>query len=765
MTKYFFQIAILLIVTTGSLAGQNMTISGYIKDAKTGEALIGASVYVTTLQTGTAANVYGFYSLTIPQRDSVGIVFSYVGYQPQIKKITVKENVVLNIFLESRSDTMNEVVITSDSPTDNIEKPQMGVIDIPIEMIKELPAILGEPDVLKVIQLLPGVQSGAEGTTGFYVRGGNSDQNLVQLDGATVYNPNHLFGLFGTFNTRALNDVVLIKGGFPAQYGGRLSSILDITMKEGNDKKFSGGGGLGLISSSLTLEGPIKKEKGSFIVSGRRSYLDYVLKPFLPKTNQTTYYFYDVNAKANWAFSGKDRIYLSFFKGLDNASYTEASSINYGIRFGNSTATLRWNHVFTPKLFANTALIYNTYLLNISTVQGNYYAQLYSGINDATGRIDFEYFPNTKHTILFGAIYTYHTFVSDGKSAKVPRNLQLVNLQTNAIPPRYSTEGAVYVNDEFTISKRIAFSGGVRAPFFVTSNVSYYRVEPRAILKVSIDSSSSIKASYTVMNQFLHVVPSSTASLPTDIWIPSSKLTKPELSEQLAVGYYRNLFDDKLETNVELYYKTMYNQVAFKEGTQLLEQGNIDNQLVYGKGWSYGAEIFIRKKTGKLKGWIAYTLSWTNQQFNDLNYGKPFPFKYDHRHNLSIVATYALSKHWTLSADFVFSTGGAYTLPSGRFSSFNDGSLYDGIYYAYDKRNNYRMNPYHRLDVGATYKKSSTIFKRKYESEWIFSIYNVYSHRNPYFVYLVVDPVTSQSQAKQVSLLPIIPSVTYNFNF
>lgn len=764
--KIRYILFILLFSFLGQSFSQNVTISGYMRDAETGEALIGATVFATKYKTGAATNTYGFYSFTIPKTDSTGLVFTYVGYTPQFKKIFLDKNLELTVKLKVSTTSLNAVEINATKNDDNVQKAKMGVVDIPIQKIKELPAILGETDVLKVIQLLPGVQSGNEGTTGFFVRGGNSDQNLVLLDEAVVYNPNHLFGLFSTFNTRSLNNVTLIKGGFPAQYGGRLSSILDITMKEGNNQKYKVEGGLGLISSQLTIEGPIKKDKASFIISARRTYLDLLIKPFLPKGVATKYYFYDLNAKINWEVSKKDRLFLSVFKGNDKASYTEASSINYGIRFGNSTATLRWNHLFGPKLFVNTSIIYNTYLLNLSTIQGKYYAQVFSGINDENAKMEFQYFPNSKHTIRFGANYTYHTFTSSGKSDKIPKNLQVAAIQTAKIPPRYSNEMAVYVNDEYTINRRFALSGGLRAPAFVTKGATYYALEPRATLKISVDSFSSIKAAYTVMNQFLHIVPSSTASLPFDIWTPSSSLTKPERSEQYALGYFRNFKENKYEASVEVYYKTMQNQVAFKEGTQLLEQSNIDNSLTYGKGYSYGAELFLKKNEGKFTGWLSYTLSWTNQQFKDLNNGKEFPFKYDRRHVLSLVGVYELNKKWTFSADFVFSTGSAYTLPVGRVSVADGGSLYDGVYYVYTDRNNYRLNAYHRLDIGATHRKNKILFKKfPFVSEWVFSIYNVYSHRNPYFVYLTVDPVTNEPKAKQVSLLPIIPSITYNFKF
>ena len=766
--KYFNSVILIVFLLKFTLSfGQNVTISGFIKDSETGESLIGAVVYCTSTKTEVVTNNYGFYSLTVPKEDSSGLIISYLNFKPQLKQIFLKENIELNIELVDLSKKLEEVVVTAKQSDKNVQRAQMGVIEIPIQKIKDLPAIFGETDVLKVLQLLPGVQSGNGGTTGFFVRGGNTDQNLVQLDEALVYNPNHLFGLFSTFNTKALNNVTLIKGGFPAQYGGRLSSILDLTMKEGNNQKFKVDAGIGLISSNITIEGPIAKNKASFIVSARRTYLDLIIKPFLPKDITTTYNFYDLNAKINWRISKKDRLFLSAFKGNDNAGYKSASSINYGIGFGNSTATLRWNHLFGNKLFLNTSFIYNTYYLNLSTIQGKYYAQVYSGINDMNGKTEFQYYPNSRHKIKFGANYTYHTFLSSGNSAKIPKDLIIANITINNIPPRYSNEMALYLNDEITISKKVGLSVGIRTPAFITKDVSYYTWEPRATLKISVDSTSSIKAAYTVMNQFLHIVSSSSASLPFDLWIPSSAITKPERSEQYAIGYFRNFKENKYEASIEMYYKSMQNQVSYKEGTQLLEQSNIDKSLVFGKGWSYGSEFFLRKNTGKLTGWVSYTLSWTNQQFKDLNYGQKFAFKYDRRHVLSVVGTYELSKRWTLSADFVFSTGSPYTLPVGKVSVADGGSLYDGVYQVFDKRNNYRMHANHHLDIGATYKKYKTMGKKKYPitTEWVFSIYNVYSRRNPYFVYLTVDTITQEPKAKQVSLLPIIPSVTYNFKF
>lgn len=766
MEKIVSQLAVfyaLILITIGVHAQTKFTISGAVTDDETGEALVGANFYITNLKKGTSTNNYGFYSITLPENDSLGIAISYIGYAPQVKQIKLDRNIRLDISLIPTPSSLEEVVIEDSRYERDFESNQMGVVNVPIQKIKELPVIFGEIDVLKVLQFLPGVHSGDEGTTGYYVRGGNADQNLVLLDEATVYNPNHLFGLFSTFNSRALNNVRLVKGGFPANYGGRLSSILDITMKEGNNKDFRGEGGIGLITSQLTLEGPIKKEEASFIVSGRRTYIDLLVTPFLPKGNKSDYHFFDLNAKVNWKLSTKNRLFLSFFKGEDDALYQETRGISYNILFGNSTATLRWNHIFGQKLFLNTSFIYNEYDQDIRAIQDNYFSQVISGINDLTGKFDFEYFPSINHSIKFGGIYTNHRFIAGGKSQPQNPDTQPINIWD--IPAEHYNEYAFYVNDEFNISKNLSANIGLRVPGFINSDVSYVKVEPRATLKLSLSPVSALKTAYTVMNQFLHLVPSSTASVPTDVWLPSTQRTKPQLSEQFALGYFHNFQEKQFEASLELYYKIMDNQVLFEEGSQLVESLEIDTSLVYGKGWSYGAEFFLKKNTGRLTGWVSYTLSKTEQEFEDLNYGKKFPFQYDRRHVLSISGTYEINNKWTLSAAFHYATGSVKTLPVGRINAKYGGSLYEGNFYIYDERNNARLDDYHRLDISASYKKDSKLFGFEYKSEWVFGIFNIYSRLNPYFMYLAVDPTTDQPEVKQVSLLPIIPSVTYNFKF
>ena len=743
------------------IRAQKVIISGYIKDAGSKEALINANIYEGKLQQGTTSNQYGFYSLTLPASDTFNIIVSYVGYKPEVKKMITNTNVRMDVLLEP-SLMLNELEITAARNDDNVNEAQMGVMDVPVQEIKRLPVLMGERDLLKVIQLLPGVQQAQEGTTGFFVRGGNLDQNLIQLDEATVYNPNHLFGLLSTFNINAINSVQIIKGGFPAQYGGGLSSILNIIMKDGNKEKYEVEGGLGILSSNITLQGPLIHNKASIIVSARRSYLDLIQKAFIPN-NTTLYSFFDVNEKVNIELGRNDKIYLSAFKGRDNGSYTGTNSLNYDLGFGNSTATVRWNHLFGANLFANTSLIFNAYDLGLSNSQGNYYSLFYTGIKDTNGKTDFTWYTNPNHMFKFGGSYFYHTSFPATFSDQIPGSGNRVKLDPDKIPKRHSHEYAVYVNHEWRISSNIAVHYGLRVPYYVGKHKTYTRWEPRATVKVSLNNTTAAKISYTVMNQFVHAVPYSSASFPTDIWIASDELVKPQNSQQYSVGIFKNLHENQYEVSLELYYKDMKNQVLFKQGTQLNVESDLEQELTFGKGISKGIEFFVRKNTGKLSGWLSYTLSKTTQTFAELNYGKPFPFTYDRRHNLSIVGNYKLNERWSVSADFVFRTGSALTMPAGRIP-VSDGTLYDGWYYDYTTRNNSRLKSYHRLDVSFSYKKQRTILGRKYDSEWVFGAYNIYSRRNPYFVYVTVN-AEQVPQAKQVSLLPIVPSVSYNFKF
>ncbi len=748
------------------LFAQKITISGYIKDSLTHETIMGATVVCTDYNIATTTNSYGYYSLSIPSKDAIEIEVRFISYKT--KNITVATQIKqVTVFLCPKISSVKEVKVFAKKKDTNIKNTQMSRIELSTTQIKSIPMIAGERDVLKAIQYLPGVQAGNEGTTGFFVRGGNADQNLVLLDEATVYNPNHLFGLFSTFNVNALKNISLIKGGFPAQYGGRLSSILDIAMRDGNKNRYSTEGGIGLLSSNITLEGPLQKGQSSFIISGRRSYIDIISKPFIPKNlNNTNYYLYDVNVKTNYELGKNDKLFLSYFKGLDNAQYTASNSLNYGIDFGNTTGTIRWNHIIGSKIFVNTSLIFNKYHLGLSTTQNNYYAILYTGIRDKSIKSIAEYHPDNKHTIKFGTQYSKHDLTPASVSAKIPKKGTKIVINQDSLQHYYSTEVSAFVNDEWIINDKIGINAGVRVPYFFTKNKKYILIEPRISTKFGIDNNTSIKLSYTEMNQFLHLIPNSTASLPTDIWISSSSKIKPQQSHQTALGFFKNFKNNAYETSAEIYYKTMSNQVLFKHGTQIVLESAIEDKLTFGSGKSYGIEFFVRKTEGALTGFASYTLSKTTQQFDSLNYGKVFPFTYDRRHVLNIVASYKLTKRWSFSVNFVYNTGIAFTLPTGRVPVIGGGgTLYEPYYNDYTERNNYRLGAYHRMDIGASYKKNRILFHKKYESEINFSLYNVYSRSNPYFVYLSTDAVTKQPIAKQVSLLPIIPGFSYNFKF
>ncbi|MBI5219287.1 MAG: TonB-dependent receptor [Bacteroidia bacterium] len=768
---------------------QKFTISGYAKDKATGENLIGANVYVKEIAKGTTTNKYGFYSLTLDKGEYTFIV-SFIGYKDYNQKLSLNKNIAINISLEEQTVLTNEVVVSAERSDKNIQGAEMGTVKLPVEKIKSLPAFLGEVDILKTIQLLPGVQSAGEGNSGFYVRGGGPDQNLIILDEAVVYNAAHLFGFFSVFNADVIKDVNLIKGGMPANYGGRLSSVVDISMKDGNNQKYQVEGGIGLISSRIAAQGPIKKDTASFIFSARRTYIDILMKPFMGEFEKTKklkgsgYYFYDLNAKLNYRFSDKDRLYLSGYYGRDVFSFKNPkATFLVSIPWGNATTSIRWNHLFSDKLFMNTTAIFSDYQFEFHAEQSSFEFKLFSGIRDYNGKIDFSYMPTIRHNIGFGANYTFHTFIPSSVSARIGGT----TFDTGKIKKLFANEGAIYVMDDFDLTEKFKIIGGLRATLFQhigpferyekdafgnpvdTTPYSagkiiaqYQHIEPRLAVRYSINMKSSVKVSYTQNYQYIHLASLSSVSLPTDLWIPSTSLIKPQFATQYAVGYFRNFFNNSWESSVELYYKEMKNQIDYKDGATP-EDGlndNVDYSFTFGTGKSYGLELFIKKRIGKITGWIGYTLSKTTRLFPEINNGLEYPAKYDRRHDLSTIATYELNNKWTFSAVFVFATGNALTLPIGRY-------LIDGRpINQYGERNSYRMAPYHRMDISATYIHKKT---EKFESSWNFSIYNVYCRYNPYFIYFEDEGdlqfLTSNPKAKQVSLFPILPSVVWNFKF
>ena len=768
------------------IAQKKYTISGYIKDARNGETLIGATIALKDNVKGISSNQFGFFSLTLTE-GKYELVGSYVGFQPLLIPINLDSDKNINFDLSPR-DALTEVVLSSKKRDANVKNAQMGKFVLPIEQIKAIPAFLGEADLLKTIQLLPGVRNAGEGSAGIYVRGGGPDQNLIMLDDAIVYNTGHLFGFFSIFNSDAIKNVSLIKGGMPPQYGGRLSSVLDVAMKEGNDKKIQVDGGIGLIASRVSIQGPIKKNKSSFIISARRTYIDALTKPFVGKNSQfggSGYYFYDLNAKMNYRFSEKDRLYISGYVGRDVFNFVNGQkSLQVNIPWGNATGTIRWNHVFNKKLFGNTTAIFNNYNFTFQALQNNLNVKLASGIRDFSLKQDFDLYPFTGHKVKFGGLYTLHRFtpsvVSGGQDSITFKPL---NAQS-----KYAHEVALYIQDDWEVSDKIKINFGLRYSGFqqigpykiyqtdkdgnrldstVYSNGQSVRkyggLEPRFTLRYAINDETSIKASITKNFQFIHLVSNSGTTLPTDLWVPSTYKVKPQISWQYSAGLFKNFRDNMYETSVELYYKNMQNQIEYQEGYTPNTLQDTENFFTFGRGWSYGSEFFINKTKGRLTGWIGYTLSWTWRQFAQLNGGEKFPSKYDRRNDMSIVGIYELNKHWKLSSTFVFGTGNAATLPQ-RFY------LVNGILtQEYSRINEYRLPSYHRLDFAAIYNPKKNEHRKKMKTEWIFSIYNLYSRKNPYFIYF--DQTGSpydgslKVQGKQVSLFPIIPSVTWNFKF
>lgn len=767
-------------------ANQNFTISGYVRDAATGETLIAANISVSKENKTVNTNNYGFYSITLKE-GVYQIAVSFVGYQTQFIEVDLNQDKLLNIDLSSSQKLSEEVIVISNKRENNVKSAQMGKVNLPMEQIKSVPAFLGEVDLLKVVQFIPGVRNAGEGSSGLYVRGGGSDQNLILLDDAIVYNSGHLFGFFSIFNSDAIKNVSLIKGGMPAQYGGRLSSVLDVSMKEGNNKDLQVEGGIGLIASRVSIQGPIKKEKASFIISARRTYIDALTKPFVNKESQfygSGYYFYDLNAKANYKFSEKDRLYISGYFGRDVFDFANVrQSLKIKIPWGNATGTLRWNHVFNNKLFANTSAVYNDYNFSFSGEQNNFKVKLSSGIRDLTLKHDLDFYPASNLKIKFGALYTHHRFIP----SVVSGNQDSIEFNPLSAQIKYAHEAAVYAQQEWDLSKKIKVNAGLRYSFFqqtgpfklFTNDLNGNRIdsivykngkavktygglEPRFTMRYEIDNKSSVKGSITRNLQYIHLVSNAGTTLPTDIWVPSTYKVKPQISWLYAIGYFKNFKNNMFETSLELYYKQMDNQIEYEEGYTPNTLQDTENSFTFGKGWSYGSELFINKVKGKLTGWIGYTLSFTNRKFPELNNGNTYPAKYDRRHDMSVVGMYEISPKWKVSAAFVYGSGNAATLPQ-RFYIV-EGNLTQ----EYSNINQYRLPSYHRLDLAATLTPKRNL-NRRWKSEWVFSIYNAYSRQNPYFIYFdqegSAQDGTLKVQAKQVSLFPIIPAVTWNFKF
>jgi len=777
------KIIIIFLFLPISIFAQKHTISGYISDATNSENLIGANIYYHQGKSGTITNLYGFYSLTIP-KGKVTITYTFVGYKSITKEFDLQSDTTISIKLSS-SIEIEEVDVIGIKEESTLESSQISSTYVPIKTINSIPALLGEVDVIKAIQLLPGVQSGTEGSSGMYVRGGGPDQNLILLDGIPVYNVNHLFGFFSVFNADAINSVNLIKGGFPARYGGRLSSVLDIRMKEGSNEKIQGNGSIGIISSKLALEGPIIKDKMTFLISGRRTYIDILAAPFIALINKQEsdykekmgYYFYDLTSKINYKFSDKNRLYLSAYLGNDKAYYNseykqqkDYSEEAFKLKWGNIIASLRWNYMITNKLFSNTSLSYSRYKFLTGLSEKNnddsFAFDYFSGIEDYAAKIDFDYNPNPSNYIRFGANNTYHTF-NPGVNALKMTSESDNNIDTTFGNSKiYANEIYAYIEDDITIGK-LKTNIGIHASGFYVKETFYKNIEPRISMRYLINKNWSVKAAYTMMTQYIHLLTNNNIGLPTDLWLPVTDSIKPQKSTQYAIGSVYKL-KKGVELSIEGFYKDMDNLLSYKEGASYLSNnGSWQQKIEVGKGWSYGMEFLIRKTTGKFTGWIGYTLSWSDRQFENISFGEKFPYKYDRRHDLSIVATYKKSDKFDMAVSWIYGSGYATTLAVETYQSVigRDETAHQIDYY--NNRNGFRMPSYHRLDVGFNFHKEKKWGRRT----WSFGAYNAYSRKNAFFLYYGYDysssdlNVEEKKELMQMSLFPIIPFVKYQFKF
>ncbi|NVO19390.1 MAG: TonB-dependent receptor [Bacteroidetes bacterium] len=766
---------------TGSISANpgetgRFTISGHVKDAATGEVLIGATVFETSLKSGVATNPYGFYSLNLPS-GSHTLRFSFLGYKTQNKEIDLTNDVTIDIALLPENSELGEVEIRSERTNDNVIKPEMGTIRLDVNTIKHIPALLGEVDIIKAIQLLPGVQSTSEGSTGFSVRGGNSDQNLIILDEATVYNASHLMGFFSVFNNDALKDVTLYKGDIPAAYGGRLSSLLDVRMKDGNAKKFKATGGVGTVSSRLTLEGPIIKDRTTFVVSGRRTYADLFL-PFAKdkQVRDNKLFFYDLNLKVTDIINEKNRIYFSGYLGRDIFKNQFAE-----MGFGNTTGSFRWNHLFSSKLFLNVSAIYSKFDYNLGSPTGDANAfNWFSNMRDHNIRLDFTYYMNSNNTLKYGWITTFHEF-----EPGTARGTSSASIFTEfKLPAEYALEHGIYLSNEQKIGANLTLKYGLRITAFQNvGSGTYYRfdslfnpidsvvygkldffhtykgLEPRFAFVYLLDEYSSIKGHYSHTRQYVALAQNSTAGTPLDIWFPSTPNIAPQVADQFSLGYFRNLLDNSIETSVEVYYKKVGNVIDFRDHAQLLLNQYMEGELRIGKGYSYGVELMIRKDKGKLNGWVSYCYSRSWRILKDINDGNRYPAPYDKPNSVNVVLNYTVNKRIEASTTWVYASGLPVTFPTGRAVIGN------AILPIYSDRNAYRMPAYHRLDLAVSIKEKDKHWK-KWKGEWNISIYNAYNRKNAWTINFEYDPKDIYTTyAVKTYLFSIIPAITYNISF
>ncbi|PSL49959.1 TonB-dependent receptor-like protein [Chitinophaga niastensis] len=772
------------------------TISGYVQDAVSGERLIGATIYSPVLKQGTTSNQYGYFSLTTV-KDTSSLIISYIGYSPLFQTVSCSGDKMITTSLQPLG-SLKEVVISATEKSKLQDQTQMSKVNLAMSEVQSMPKLLGESDVMRTLQSLPGVSSGMDGAGGMHVRGGSPDQNLILMDGTPVFNFSHFFGVYSLLNADVVKTTDLYKGAFPARFGGRLSSIVDIATKDGDMKAYHGDVSIGLIAAKFNLEGPIVKDKTSFLVSARRSYPDLIFNAMLQSEkslgNNGAFkaFFYDFNAKINHIFSPKDRLFLSFYKGEDNIllkqtsgdttnvndpTKLQAESSKFQLGWGNTVAALRWNHIYGPQLFSNVTLNYSQYAFSTEYAykytipaygeRSDIYGKYYSRMENGGAKIDFDYRPAPHHGIRFGATATMHYF-KPGMSFFEDKNSVVKPLDTADLAMRVTgMEMSLYVEDDWEVRPGLYANLGVHASGFLVEGRFYHSLQPRMGIRYMLPRNWAVKAAYTHMNQYIHLLSNNGTTLPTDIWVPSTQRVAPMFSTQLAIGVAKTSANMKFEFSLEGYFKSMHNMIENKS-TDVVYQDVVrwDENVTIGKGWSYGGEVMIQKKKGNTTGWIGYTLAWSTRRFPDINNGEIFPYKYDHRHDIEVVLIQKLGKHWELSASWHYTTGSPITLPVASYHGIDNASPWDpgtntGSIDRFDKRYNYRTADVHRLDAGITYSKQ----KKRYRKSWNLSVFNVYNQQNPFFYYMKKDVADQQRYLTKVTILPILPSITYSIKF
>lgn len=782
MKKHLIFLSLLFLSRLG-IAQELFTLSGTIKDAATGEPLIGATIQLPGLSLGATTDMEGVFSIRLKEGQHK-VVISYIGYVSQQQTLVVESNVKKDFLLAAVEVQMQEILVTAKKADDNVQGMEMSAVNLEMKTIKAMPAFMGEVDVIRSIQAVPGVSTVGEGATGFNVRGGSIDQNLVLLNDAPIYNSSHLMGFFSVFNPDAVQEVKLLKGGIPSQYGGRLSSLLDVRMKEGNKEKLAVSGGIGTVSSRLSVEAPIVKNKSSFILAGRRTYGDMFLKLSNDqKLKGNQLYFYDLSTTVNYTVNGNNSLELAGYFGQDVFRFRDDLAMNWG----NTTGSLRWNHLFNAKLFSNFTLLGSRYNYSFEIPKGSQAFEMKSQIINSGAKADFNCLVRPESTVNFGIGSMLYQFQPGSFLPLDPESI----MNPLELDEQLALEHSAYIDHEHKINEKLSLQYGVRFSAFdyrtestvfdfkgedgkrksavnprtngKGESVAFYsNLEPRFSARYAVTESSSLKLSYNRMAQYVHLITNTTASSPQDVWTPSTNNIKPEIGDQLALGLFRNFKDNAYETSVEAYYKTMSNQIDYVDGANLQANPMLEADLLYGKGRSYGVEVYAKKNKGKLNGWLSYTLSKTERQVNGLNNNKWYSAKYDKTHNLTLMGIYELSSRWSLSGNCIYSTGVAITVPNGRFEQ-------DGIIVPINtdnSRNNYRLPAYHRFDLSATFKGRKRP-GQKFESDWVFSFYNLYANRNPYTVYFRQNEEDPQkTEAIRLSVFgSIIPSITYNFKF